>query len=176
MDKIAQLDRPARGQKPENPVSTLDLAPIGNCAATALIDRRARFVWACCPRVDGEPVFSALLDPACGPPGEAGLWSVDIEDGDVEDQAYVRNTAILRTVFADRHGNRCEVLDFAPRLSNLNRIYRPWAFFRLIRPLSGAPRIRVRLQPTGKWGETCARSSSCTSPPTAAGSTARSRG
>ena len=160
MDKIAQLDRPARGQKPENPVSTLDLAPIGNCAATALVDRRARFVWACCPRVDGEPVFSALLDPACGLPGEAGLWSVDIEDGDVEDQAYVRNTAILRTVFADRHGNRCEVLDFAPRLSNLNRIYRPWAFFRLIRPLSGAPRIRVRLQPTGNWGETCASSSS----------------
>ncbi len=159
MNQIPRIDRATRPETVEKRINTLDLAPIGNCAATALIDRQARFVWACCPRVDAEPVFSALLDPACGPEGEAGVWTVEIEGGDVADQAYVRNTAILRTVLADRHGNSAEVLDFAPRLHNLNRIYRPWAFFRLIRPLSGTPRIRMKLRPTGNWGELCALSS-----------------
>ena len=41
---------------------TLDLWPIGNCQASALIDRAGRMVWGCVPRVDGDPVFSALLD------------------------------------------------------------------------------------------------------------------
>ena len=40
----------------------LDLFPIGNCAISALIDRQGRFVWACAPRVDGDPVFSALMN------------------------------------------------------------------------------------------------------------------
>ena len=134
---------------------TLDLSPIGNCAATALIDRQGRFVWACCPRVDGEPVFSALLNPSAGE--NAGYWTVEIEDQAEIEQAYVRNTAILRTVMRDTHGNALEVIDFAPRLHNLNRTYRPWAFYRLVRPLSGAPRIRIRLTPTGNWGRDLAR-------------------
>ena len=40
---------------------TLDLWPIGNCQTSALIDREARMIWACLPRVDGDPIFSALL-------------------------------------------------------------------------------------------------------------------
>ena len=40
---------------------TLDLYPIGNCQVSALIDRAGRFVWGCVPRVDGDPVFSALI-------------------------------------------------------------------------------------------------------------------
>lgn len=43
------------------PWGTLDLAPIGNCAVTALVDRQGRHVWSCLPRVDGEPFFAALL-------------------------------------------------------------------------------------------------------------------
>ena len=42
-------------------MQTLDLFPIGNCAASGLIDPSGRLVWACAPRVDGDPVFSALL-------------------------------------------------------------------------------------------------------------------
>ena len=34
---------------------------IGNCQVAALIDDQARLVWACLPRPDGDPVFSALL-------------------------------------------------------------------------------------------------------------------
>ncbi len=132
---------------------SLDLAPIGNCAATALIDRLGRYVWACCPRVDGEPVFSALLRPAAGPAGETGLWSIELDGQARAEQAYVRNTAVLRTVLHDKDGAAIEIIDFAPRLFHLGRTYRPWAFFRLVRPLEGTPRIRVRLTPTGNWGQ-----------------------
>jgi GH15 family glucan-1,4-alpha-glucosidase len=59
----------------------LDLAPIGNCSVSALIDRLGRFVWACAPRFDSDPVFSSLLSDR--DPGEAasqGLWAIDLVD------------------------------------------------------------------------------------------------
>ena len=40
----------------------LDLGVIGNCEVAALIDSDATVVWGCLPRVDGDPVFCALLD------------------------------------------------------------------------------------------------------------------
>ena len=43
-------------------MNTLDLAVIGNCSCSALIDRQGRFVWSCLPRFDGDPVFCALLN------------------------------------------------------------------------------------------------------------------
>ena len=67
----------------------LDLAPIGNCAISALVDRRGRFVWACAPRVDGDPVFSALMD---GADPEHGFWDVELE-GCVEAESNWRQTA-----------------------------------------------------------------------------------
>ena len=64
-----------------NPVSssltsapTLSLGVVGNCAVSALVDREGTIVWSCQPRVDGDPVFHALLgagqpgDGACGAP------------------------------------------------------------------------------------------------------------
>ena len=53
-----------------------DHAPIGNSSISAQIDRRGRFVWACAPRVDGDPVFSALMD---GTEPEHGFWDVELE-------------------------------------------------------------------------------------------------
>jgi len=127
----------------------LDLAPIGNCSVSALIDREGRFVWACAPRVDGDPVFSALMD---GEAPEHGFWSIELEGQASVEQAYVRNTAVLRTVLTDERGASVEVLDFAPRHLKHSRIYRPIAFARVVRPLSGAPRITVRLRPSADWG------------------------
>jgi GH15 family glucan-1,4-alpha-glucosidase len=40
---------------------TLNLAVIGNCQISALIDTVGRIVWACLPRHDGDPVFCSLL-------------------------------------------------------------------------------------------------------------------
>ena len=132
---------------------TLDLAPIGNCAVTALVDRCGRYVWSCLPRVDSAPFFSALLagvdpdlDKACG------LWAIDIENRVDARQAYARNSAILRTVLTDSAGGQIEIVDMAPRYRRNGRIYRPTAFLRMVRPLAGSPRIRVRLRPTVDWG------------------------
>ena len=50
---------------PDANAMSVDLWPIGNCQVSALIDRAGRFVWACVPRVDGDPLFVA--DPQAGP-------------------------------------------------------------------------------------------------------------
>jgi len=139
--------------------ATLDLWPIGNCQVSALVDRAGRFVWGCLPRIDGDPAFSSLLDDA--PPssdGAYGFWEIDL-DGVVETtQNYLRNTPVLVTRHVDQNGNSIEVTDFAPRFKREGRMYRPTAFVRIVRPLTGSPRIRVRLRPATNWGATQAAS------------------
>src|SRR3546814_8053117 len=77
---------------------TLDLWPIGNCQTSALIDREGRMIWACLPRVDGEPIFSALLsDDDYADPQARGYWAIELEGVTSITQEYVRNTPILRT-------------------------------------------------------------------------------
>jgi len=136
----------------------LDLFPIGNCAASALIDRGGRIVWSCAPRVDGDPHFCSLLsgvDPADD--AAQGVWAIDMQDAVSFDQGYLRNTPVLRTEIADKAGARLEILDFAPRYRQFGRTYRPVAIFRLIRPLAGTPHVRIRLRPMANWGETPAQ-------------------
>jgi hypothetical protein len=38
-------------------MSDLNLAVIGNSAIAALVDLRARIVWCCYPRFDGDPIL-----------------------------------------------------------------------------------------------------------------------
>jgi GH15 family glucan-1,4-alpha-glucosidase len=135
----------------------LDLAPIGNCALSALIDRQGRYVWACAPRVDGDPVFSALMD---GDTPDHGFWSVELDGQVAAEQAYLPNTPVLRTVLTAGDGASIEIIDFAPRHKKHSRTYRPLALARIVRPLSGSPRIRMRLRPAADWG---ARQAECTS-------------
>lgn len=130
----------------------LDLAPIGNCAASALVDRNGRMVWACAPRVDGDPMFCALLSGRDPAEPQMGLWAIDLIDQANAEQSYERNTPILITTLTDTHGNAVEIVDFCPRYRRRNRTYRPLAFARIVRPLKGAPRIRMRLTPAIDWG------------------------
>ena len=115
-------------------MSDVDLAPIGNCAVSALVDRRARLVWACLPRVDGDPVFSALLG---GETPELGFWEIELIDCVDSTQHYERNTPILVTRLKDRSGGEIEIVDFSPRYHHLGRTYRPTAFARIVRPIAG---------------------------------------
>jgi GH15 family glucan-1,4-alpha-glucosidase len=134
---------------------TLDLFPIGNCAASALIDRAGRYIWACAPRVDGDPFFCALLggkDPAETDDAQ-GLWSIEVEGAVTTTQAYLRNTPILRTEIRNAEGAGVEIIDFSPRYRHLGRQYRPLAFVRIVRPIGGAPRVRIRLRPMTNYGE-----------------------
>ena len=128
---------------------TLDLGVIGNGSFGALIDREARVVWSCLPAFDGDPAFCALLSPRDHDGGDIG---VELEDFERSEQAYVTNTALLRTVLHDRHGGAVEVLDFAPRWKQNGRIYRPVSVIRRIRPLSGSPRLRLVVRPLADWG------------------------
>ena len=134
--------------------TNLDLWPIGNCQVSALIDRAGRFVWACVPRVDGDPVFSSLLSGVEPEDDQArGLWAIDLESCVKTEQHYLRNTPILVTRHEDASGNAIEVTDFCPRFTSKERIYRPVAFVRVVRPVSGSPRIRIRLRPVHGWND-----------------------
>jgi GH15 family glucan-1,4-alpha-glucosidase len=127
----------------------LELFPLGNCAASGLIDAAGRMVWACAPRVDGDPFFCALLG---GDEPADGFWAVESEGRTTVRQSYVRNTAIVRTEVTDEAGGRYEIVDFAPRYRQFGRMYRPLALIRIVRPLAGAPRIRVRVRPMVQYG------------------------
>lgn len=133
--------------------ASLELWPIGNCQVSALIDRAGRYVWGCIPRVDGDPAFSSLLDdaPRAGE-GAYGFWEIDLEGTVQTTQSYLRNTPILVTNHVDADGNAVEIIDFCPRFKRNGRMYRPVAFVRLVRPVAGSPRIRVRLRPSTDWG------------------------
>ncbi|MBW6527766.1 glycoside hydrolase family 15 protein [Sphingomonas sp. RHCKR7] len=133
-------------------MTNLDLWPIGNCQVSALVDRAGRFVWGCVPRVDGDPLFSALLG---GEAPETGYWGIEIEDSVSVEQEYVRNTPILITRHTDSHGGAIEVIDFCPRFQREGRTYRPVGYARIVRPVAGSPRVRVRLRPTCGWGGGC---------------------
>jgi GH15 family glucan-1,4-alpha-glucosidase len=131
---------------------SIDLAPIGNCAVSALVDGVGRYVWACVPRVDGDPVFCSLL--AGRDPNEAqpGVWAIDLADQVGAEQSYEQNTPILITRLTDARGGVVEIVDFCPRYRRHDRMFRPPAFARIVRPVAGAPRIRVRLTPAVSWG------------------------
>jgi GH15 family glucan-1,4-alpha-glucosidase len=137
---------------------SLELFPIGNCAASALIDDAGRYVWACAPRVDGDPFFSALLGgKEAGDETALGHWSIEVADLAQTRQSYLRNTAVLKTEMTDANGASLEIIDFCPRYRQFGRTYRPLAFVRIVRPLEGTPRIRVRLRPTVNYGEAAAK-------------------
>ena len=65
--------------------------------------------------------------------------------------ALTQRTAEAKTPTVVR-ANAIEIVDFCPRYRRRNRTYRPMAFARIVRPLRGAPRIRVRLTPATDWG------------------------
>ncbi len=133
--------------------SSLDLGVIGNCAYGALVDRHARIVWCCLPRFDGDPVFHALLGGEAGAE-QPGYWSIELEGQSRSEQFYRDNTALLVTRLYDGNGGAVEVVDFAPRFATRGRMFRPLQLVRRVRPLSGAPRVRVRLRPRFDYGAT----------------------
>ena len=137
--------------------ASLDLWPIGNCQVSGLVDTTGRFVWACLPRVDGDPAFCSLLNESEEPDDDAhGFWQIELTGAVETTQAYLRNTPILVTRHSDARGNAIEVTDFCPRFQHNGRMYRPAAFVRIVRPVGGSPRIRVRLRPSADWGAAAA--------------------
>jgi len=116
-------------------VSNLNLGVIGNCSFSALIDERARIVWSCLPRFDGDPVFCSLLNNG-GSDEQGGYFDVTI-DGQVKSrQYYLDNTAVLVTELEDAGGSVLRITDFAPRFTNMWRVFRPLMIIRHLDPSS----------------------------------------
>ncbi len=95
-------------------IPSLDLAVVGNGALAALVDKEGRMVWCCWPRLDGDPIFCALID---GSQEERGLFAFRPDESYTTEQQYERNTAILRTVVTTpsgsvRHHRFCAVVPY----------------------------------------------------------------
>jgi GH15 family glucan-1,4-alpha-glucosidase len=139
-------------------MTDLKLWPIGNCQVSALVDGEAGLVWGCAPRVDGDPLFCSLLSPRDAEVG--GEWRLSLENQVGVEQRYLRNTPVLVTKLTDADGGIAEVFDFCPRFEKSGRTYRPVAFVRIVRPVSGTPRLRVSLKPAVNWGAKAAEHTS----------------
>jgi len=133
------------------PHRSLDLGVIGNGQIAALVQEPARIVWMCLPRLDGDPVFHALLQDGAGGVDATGSFDVGIDDiADVQ-RRYVRNTAVLETVLTDRRGNRLRVVDFCPRFRERGRMFHPAMLVRGVLPVEGTALVRVRIRPRFQW-------------------------
>lgn len=127
----------------------LDLALIGNGRTAALMDANARLLWWCYPRFDSDPVFCRLLSGK----EEKGFADVLLAEQVESHSEYQRNTAIVTTTLTARDGSSIRIIDFAPRYQNFGRISRPPQLVRIIEPVSGIPRIKIRFRPTQNYGE-----------------------
>ncbi len=138
-------------------MSQLDFGLIGNCQISALVDRNAKVIWCCMPRLDSPSVFGSLLDEekgGCwsigpGSSGPAARWS--------SRQYYMTNTNVLVTHFTLEDGSQFEVLDFAPRYRRGDQYHRPTQIVRIVRPIQGFPQVVVRCNPRFDYGREAPR-------------------
>lgn len=129
-------------------MSSLDLGVVGNCSIASLVDRNGRHVWHGLGRLDGDPVFNALLG---GSEPQSGFMDVVVEGAKESRQRYLPNTAILETTIEGASGS-VRIFDFAPRFRRFGRMFRPPMLMRRLEPVAGRPRITLRLRPTFDYG------------------------
>lgn len=115
---------------------------IGNERILALIHPDTAIDWLCIPRFDSPSVFARLLDLENG-----GAFQLHSAGGDLSgDLTYIRNTNVLRNRVTVSDGE-FELIDFAPRFFEGAHQQRPLELVRVLRPLSGRPRLRARFDP-----------------------------
>ena len=129
-------------------MSSLDLGVVGNCAIASLIDRNGRHVWHGLGRLDGDPVFNALLG---GSEPVSGFMEAAVTGAKESHQRYLPNTAILETTI-EGTGGTMRIVDFAPRFRRFGRMFRPPMLVRRLEPISGRPRVTIRIRPTFDYG------------------------
>lgn len=132
-------------------MTSLELGVIGNSSASALVNGAGEICWACLPRVDGDAVFCSLLRERRDE-DDFGFLAVDLAGFARTEQAYLPHTAVLVTRLYDGNGGALEITDFAPRFRQFGRLFCPSQLVRMMRPLSGSPRIRVLVRPACDYG------------------------
>ena len=124
-----------------------NLGITGNCNYLAYVRDDSAVVWMCWPFMDSSFIFGALVDEHKG-----GSFQVLPEKSFTTHQRYIENTAILVTHFSCEDGE-FDVIDFAPRYQAHNRYHKPLQFFRKIKRVSGQPRVKIKCDPRGDYGE-----------------------
>lgn len=120
-------------------MSTLDYGVIGNCKTAALISLQGSIDWLCFPDFDSPSIFARILDEQKG-----GSFGFVLPEDCVCSQKYITNTNILVTTFACSEW-AFETVDFMPRYRTSESDYNiPPEVYRLLRPLRGEPRFRIR--------------------------------
>lgn len=125
----------------------LNLGLIGNSQIAALVDDQARIVWGCYPDLQGDPLFSQLVDER-----DRGYYEISIDDCVSIEREYLSNTAILQTTMHDIRGGQVQLTDFAPYFWQYGREFRPLMIVRQITRVTGAPRVRVHMRPVCNYG------------------------
>lgn len=124
-----------------------EMGVIGNCSFLAYVDLKADIKWLCMPKFDSSFIFGSLLDEEKG-----GHFYIVPALKDYESkQYYVPNTNVLCTEFTSSEG-RFRVFDFAPRMNEHERKFKPLMMIRKIELLNGDPSIKVVCEPRGNYG------------------------
>ena len=126
----------------------LNYAAIGNGRVLGLVGPDTSIDWLCLPRFDSPSVFARLLDSEVG-----GSFAFVFDEPARISQQYLVNTNVVRAEIEVGDG-RFELFDFAPRIPKGLTVDAPLEVHRLLRPLSGAPRMRVRFDPRPDYGRT----------------------
>jgi GH15 family glucan-1,4-alpha-glucosidase len=103
------------------------------------------------PQFDSDPVFCRLLRDE-KESGKPGFFEIELIDFEHSEQTYQTNTAIVETVLHDRNGGAVRITDLAPRYEYVGRMFTPMMLLRRIEPVSGRPRVRIRLRPARQYG------------------------
>jgi len=132
---------------PSGPNLGLDHGAIGNGRVIALVSPTSAIEWLCLPRFDSPSVFARLLDAERG-----GCFRVLHEGHELRgSHAYVTNTNVLATRF-EIGGSAWEIVDYAPRIPSGLSVDVPIEIARVIRPISGQPRLSVDFDPRPDYG------------------------
>ena len=91
-----------------------------------------------------------------------GEWRFELEGQTSARQHYERNTPILVTTLEAADGSAVEIRDFCPRFERSGRMYRPVAIIRIVRPISGSPRLKTCLNPMANYGSAEAKTTNGT--------------
>ncbi|MCB9721190.1 MAG: glycoside hydrolase family 15 protein [Candidatus Omnitrophica bacterium] len=115
---------------------------IGNCSSAALVSTDCSIDWLCLPNFDSPSLFARILDQADG-----GHFKISGYEQHDSHQEYLRLTPILRTVVHTAQGSY-QVNDYMPRYRDSRGEYQcPSEVHRMIRVLSGNPKIRIDFAP-----------------------------
>jgi len=120
----------------------LDHAAFGNGRVLGLVAPTSAIEWLCLPRFDSPSVFGRLLDREHG-----GTFRILHASGELTGKmGYLPNTNVVRTEFHADDGS-WEVVDFAPRIPAGLGVKVPIEIVRIVRPLTGEPRLVVDFDP-----------------------------